>query len=272
MKKDILQAFIAAAPYFGDIVNEDINIGIMNSNEYILTVDGKTIISNQKAGDKNSYDEFALTTIREKKQISFEDVSDRFPFPVEVTFSPVLEKDGSATDVLIAMVKNIAKRKKIDDVSREIGKSFEQANKAISEFAEDSQNLLENINDILRYTGNTQAKLGQIDSLIKGIKEIAQQTNILAINAGIEAIHAGTAGRGFSVIAKEMGKLSKSSDEAAEMANGALTEIKEAVQTINSNIDKIDCYCDNQVASTREVSATFNEIESTFKLLTEYRI
>ncbi|MBP1736173.1 MAG: chemotaxis protein [Oscillospiraceae bacterium] len=270
MKKEHIQAFLEVAPYLGDIINEDINIGVMDSKQYLLTVDGRTVTSNQTAGDPNTYDEFALSTIRERRQKSFEDVSDRFPFPVEVTFTPVIEENGNASDILIAVVKNIDRRKKADTASKAVSSSFEQANQTISEIAEDSQNLLQNIDDILKYTRETQQKLSVIDTLISRIKKIALQSNILAINAGIEAVHAGTAGKGFSVIAGEMGKLSKSSDEAAETANTALTEIKTAIDTITSKMVSIDTYSENQAASTQEISASINNIFNTFRLLSEH--
>jgi archaellum component FlaC len=263
MKRESLQALVDIAPEIGDIINEDISIAIMNSEKFIVATNGKTITTSSRAGDVNHYDEAALNVIKEGKTLSFEDLSGHFDYPVEVTFTPVKESDGTPTDVLIAVVKNIEQKKKADTASNAISHSFEMANKTISEIADGSQKLMENITDILKYAKETQHKLGEIDSLIKGIKKIALQSNILAINAGIEAVHAGNAGRGFSVIANEMGKLSKSSDEAAETANKALTDIKTSIQTISNKMTAIDGFSGHQAASTQEMSAAIQEIYNT---------
>jgi prefoldin subunit 5 len=268
IKRDQLQALIEVAPYIGDIINEDVSVAIMDSTKFIITTDGRTIISSSRSGDRNTYDNAALSVLKAQKTVSFEDRSGHFDFPVEVTFTPVMENNGTPTDVLVAVVKNIQKQDKLENASKAISNSFEQANKAISEIAADSQNLSVNIHDIIKYTNETQEKLIEIDSLIRGIKTIALKSNILAINAGIEAVHAGNAGRGFSVIAKEMGNLSKSSDEAAETVNKSLTEIKNAIETITAKIDLIGTYSGNQAVSTQEISATVNEIYKTFKDLT----
>lgn len=61
-----------------------------------------------------------------------------------------------------------------------------------------------------------QKQMGEIDKFLAGIKNIAKQTNLLALNASIEASRAGEAGKGFSVVAKEVGKLAEESSCTVE--------------------------------------------------------
>ncbi len=86
---------------------------------------------------------------------------------------------------------------------------------------------------------NTIIKLAQltrrIDEIISSVQEIATQSNLLALNASIEAARAGTHGRGFAIVADEVRSLSKQSNAAAEQVQHILAEIQTAVgQTIRA--------------------------------------
>ncbi len=269
MLKKHLEAFLEIAPYLGELINEDISIGAMNEEEFILSQPGKTLSSGQPSGAPHKFDEFTRGILKNKKPVTLINPSAHFKVPVEVTMSPVLEEDGSEPNTMVAIVKNISNRMKLSEAAKTISDSFEQTNKAVEEIAADSQKLSTDISEIVKYAAETQKKINEIDSVIQVIKNISSQSNLLALNATIEAARAGETGKGFSVVASEIGKLAKLSKESAEKVNISLTDMKNAIDTISNKIEKIGAYSENQAASTEEISATVNEVYITFKNLTE---
>ncbi len=83
---------------------------------------------------------------------------------------------------------------------------------------------------------------GKISKVIQVIEAIAEQTNLLSLNASIEAARAGNAGKGFGVVAAEIGKLASECKDAvkssAELINGTINAIKDGVLVANKTADK----------------------------------
>jgi methyl-accepting chemotaxis protein len=69
-------------------------------------------------------------------------------------------------------------------------------------------------------------RTAQIDAIIDAVKDLAEQSNVLALNAGIEAARAGEYGRGFGVVAREVRSLAERSKEATSQVRTILQDIK----------------------------------------------
>lgn len=101
------------------------------------------------------------------------------------------------------------------ELSQEAGSCVEESNRSMQEFV-----------DVMR---EIDEKSGQIGMIIQTIDSIASQTNILALNASVEAARAGQAGKGFSVVADEVRSLAQKSAEAAKNTGDLLSGTTEAI-------------------------------------------
>jgi len=118
---------------------------------------------------------------------------------------------------------------------------------------------LAGVSDTLNELNNASQEIGNIISIIV---DIAEQTNLLALNAAIEAARAGEAGRGFAVVADEVRKLAEktgtSTQEISSMVSSIQTNVQGVVDTVHSGIEEVE----SSSESITDVGNHFSEVVS----------
>jgi methyl-accepting chemotaxis protein len=125
--------------------------------------------------------------------------------------------------------------------------------------------------EVAQSATSTVAKLGvssgEVGNIVKVITSIAEQTNLLALNATIEAARAGEAGKGFAVVASEVKDLAQETAKATEEISSRIQAIQadtsaavEAIAQIAEVIERINAYSDTIASAVEEQTATTSEI------------
>ena len=126
------------------------------------------------------------------------------------------------------------------EVREEIARSVEQAQNEVEELKVNSQQVQVDFDEMVTTFADLQAATEKIKKCMGKIMDIADQTNILALNASIEAARAGSAGKGFVIVATEVKKLADEIKGLTTEVDSGINEVEHGTDKLSESIEKVD--------------------------------
>lgn len=172
--------------------------------------------------------------------------------------------------------------KKKEEIYKDILQHFIQINESMKNLNHGNEQAVNDVMDIVKtvdtvgsYVENLKKSLSEVSDAVKGYNKINQsvidistETNLLSLNASIEAARSGDAGKGFGVIAEKVGELAQTTKETVESGSNQINIINPAIETLYLNISNVlngieilDKKIENISASSAEINANSSSVK-----------
>ncbi|WP_373325899.1 PocR ligand-binding domain-containing protein [Sporomusa paucivorans] len=172
----------------------------------------------------------------------------------------------AAANVLYLVANTLSKtwyqQNRLKHMAELINDSVLQISATMEELAASAGDVSTNQNILNDEIQNVNVVSGKINEVMDFIKDIADETRLLGLNAAIEAARAGTAGLGFGVVAQEIRKLSGDSKETVGRIKEFTTIIQESVNKTVTMGQATSVTVEQQAAAIEEVTASVQEVTS----------
>lgn len=169
----------------------------------------------------------------------------------------------------------------IDGITKESIENTASLAKACADMEQITDNGMKTVNTLTNITKQSMEAFNNIFDAIRGIDEktqtigaasdmisnIAMQTNLLSLNASIEAARAGDAGRGFAVVADEIRKLAEQSAESVNTINSMIEELYKSANDAKTQSDLVKEYVQKQERSVEDTKEGFDAIVSNISII-----
>lgn len=262
----LLDSFYEVIPFLSNLFEDDVAFALTDTQKFILIENGNQLRFTTQAGDLIPVGGAIRETLNSGRVTVMDVPATVYGIPFKSYAVPIFDKGRKVIGVL-TLGKSLERRNNLVSMINSLSTGITQiegSTKSVSTGIEQLKNMNAEIsvkvNEANESTRNT-------DGILDFVKDISTQTNLLGLNAAIEAARAGEAGRGFTVVAGEIRKMSASTNDSIGQIDTVLKSINASITAINSKITESNNIFIEETQEFKTIVNSISELNTTAKKL-----
>lgn len=271
MASKVLDALMVTLPMMQQFFGIDVQICLCDREKTIGVWYGKTFRMDIQVGEyfdksKPGHGEMLAAMASGKESVS---VLPEFVYgvPVRGIITPIKE-NGEVVGVISCAV-SIKEQAEIERAAENLNDNLSNTYASSNEIAQGAKQLADEMDMVKIHSQSIHELVEATSVIVKSIQNNASRSNMLALNASIEAARSGERGKGFAVVAQEMGKLAKMSGDATSAISEKLQNIFSQLKEISDEISNTADIATAQAANVEEIAERLEAIERSAQMLAQ---
>ena len=235
---DLVEGLQKNMPFLKKAFKGDVALGLFDANQTLFWSDSESIKLDIKVGDplEKGFENFSNIV---NNDVTYTVVpKEVYGFAFDVVNIPFKDEH----DKIVALMSvNISRKEldRIEELMSETSEISDQLLSGIQQVAAHSEQLSATSDQLLQNAVKTVDESNEVTNITNFIGDISRQTNLIGLNAAIEAARVGQAGAGFGVVATEVRKLSDETKKAANQIDETLKRIQTSIKQMQQEISDI---------------------------------
>lgn len=256
---ELLEMFMKLAPYLNDALPQDVGISITKDGRYAMYVPGKQFNLNTPVGAEvlagatkqvlETGDRVVRVIPKEKSALGQAYVACAMPI-----------KEHGRTIGCVTTTQSVSAMDMVANAAADLAVSSGALAVGVSTVTNQSKDVARSCMRLQTLGDQLTGVAKSTDEIVSFIRGVAGQTNLLGLNAAIEAARVGDAGRGFGVVADEVRKLAVASSESVNRITASLSEMNETIKALAQEIRGIEGVVGSQDESMTELANAVQDL------------
>ncbi|MDA8426755.1 MAG: methyl-accepting chemotaxis protein [Treponema sp.] len=255
----LLEVLSSCLPLIRSLFHVDAMLAVTDLQRFRGYCPGRDIDVKAQLDSEVSEKSSSTEAIKAGKPVSTHVPASVYGLPVRSVGVPIRNKNDQIIGALMAGFST-----KLEEGLREIAMQLAAALDEMSvntrQVAEGAVRLAAQSQELLKLTELSKDHLGKTSEVLASINDISDLTNVLGINATIQAARAREHGRGFKVVADEIRKMADMNHRASEQASATLGGISKSILSISSATEETNAISHEQAAATEETAASIKSL------------
>lgn len=235
---NLINCFQKVAPFLNELTINDIGVAITDKEKYIDFIPGNKIPVTVQPGEKIPEGTVVKECMCQGKRVVKKVAAEIFGFPYIACGIPIIENNEIIGAV--SFVLSIEKQEKVLLIAEELSTALTGVSKSSQFIGEESEKLVKVNEELSIITEKLNKYIKETDGILKLMENISRQTNLLGINASIEASRVGASGKGFEVVANEIRQLAKNTSDSITRIEDIFENMKDTSSNQGTIIEKIN--------------------------------
>ncbi|HYK74375.1 MAG TPA: methyl-accepting chemotaxis protein [Pseudoneobacillus sp.] len=265
----LLESLLKVTPIFQSAIPTDTSIAIGDQEKIIAYFPGEKINLQLAPGMQIKPGTPADTVLKKGESIRTIVPASLHGIEFTANLLPLKDENGQVIGVMSLGIMH-QNEEALLKISNELTDFLDLVNENVGNVSNGAFSLFSYTRDLIHASEEASKQVEKTTEVLTFIKQVANQTNLLGLNAAIEAARANEYGKGFNVVANEIRKLSQHTRSSTETIQDTLENIRESMESINKMVQKISNVGEIQKENIKHIHESVEEIHHMSKRLNEF--